>query len=335
MKKALLLAASIRLALPLLVSCSATPAPRVAGKLPFVLRVTALPEITESSEGDVVIPARFDAGTTNTLKKHLENVFVRVVDEGPADLEAKVQIVGRDFGEGKVRVGPASLSTLLWLAAGHLSWFIDDQYFPDSNVRMTMTISTVGESTGDSRSSHEVYTGQFVLNDLKLSQLERASFPHALLNFLVPPSLLAGDRRVVGTSLSRRAVEAFAKQEAFLIPTVLPQRHLDLVACFLVHDDATIILASKERILNLKIGGIEGVELPLDQIERLREQDHEEIRARFSSLSSGLGTGQFHFYEVAVDAHDGFIPIKARLRNGSVGRWTIYREPEARETPDS
>jgi hypothetical protein len=95
-----------------------------------------------------VIPARFGAAPalTRAFARALEEkgIFTRVVTEAdretPADLDIEIEIAGQDFGPGEATFWGAFSSTVVWLLAGHLSWFLDNRVYPHSDVILYLTV---------------------------------------------------------------------------------------------------------------------------------------------------------------------------------------------------
>jgi hypothetical protein len=109
----------------------------------------------ESREGPFA-PAMFDKTweVTHAFKRVLEeaNVFTRIVaaddTKTPVDLELEIEADGTDFGEGDPTFFGSFTSTVVWLLAGHISWFIDNQEYLESNVSLRLSIRPVPASPG-------------------------------------------------------------------------------------------------------------------------------------------------------------------------------------------
>lgn len=296
------------------VSCSAISVPATSERLPFRVRE--------------IQPDPFSKELVELLNKCLEKTFVEVVEaEEEADLKVKVKKEGEDFGAGEVDPGGAALSTFLWLAVGHLSWFIEDVVYPSSNVTISMTISTM--KSGEEDDSRVVYYRlKPVPKDLRLSNSERTNFGSSLLNIFVPPAFVTCDSRREYENLTRELVKRFALEEPGDIVYTLPQEHLRTLSCFLVHDGDTAILVSEIRVTEFQI---EGDVLTRNVVEgfRLKDpDDRDSISDRLSELRPGLVVpGQpVLFYEFPLDGHRGFIQVRVTLEGGRRARWTILHD---------
>lgn len=313
-----------------ILGCSAAPARRASDKLPFIVRVNHI-DLPRPGDEEVV-PALFPEDTQQILATYLEEVFVGVEIgsigsnlPSRADLEVDIRIEGSDFGEGTARIPYTGLSTVLWFAAGHLSWFIEDRAYPraTSNVMATMTIRPIGEKK-------EVYRRGFHDN-LRLNNWERTrtTVGNALLNIIVPPGFVPGDPQVEGSSLADKYLESFGARQIDLIWSELPGDHLSVLDCFLVHDRDRIILVSTRRISGLEIGE-RRLELAHDVARySVLEADKDGIRDRLSVLRPELSLGVHDFfYEIKLNNDEGdspYIPIRATL-DGGRAQWTILRE---------
>jgi hypothetical protein len=117
--------------------------------------VAAKPEAEATAEAEAkkgpVAPAMFDKTweVTHELTRVLEeaNVFTRIVaaddKKTPVDLELEIEADGTDFGAGDPTVLGSLSSTVVWLLVGHLSWFIDNREYQDSNVSLRLSIRPV------------------------------------------------------------------------------------------------------------------------------------------------------------------------------------------------
>ena len=334
MTRATLVAITAQLCVPWIVGCAAAPTrPTSGGKLPFVVRVKEV--VPPKINRDEAVPALFPSDTTQNLADALQKIFVGVVIEDGsnrrADLEIEVRIVGSDFGKGKSRIPYAALSTLLWFAAGHLSWFIEDRVYGESEfvVRTTITIYSIPPAI--EAPSDVVYSDVFVRDDLRLNNWERSrtSVGQALLNIIVPPWVLPGDPEVAGTSLAEKYLELFAREQIEFIRSDLPDRHLTALDCFLVHDGDRIILVSAQRIVRLEIGArVFGLAHDVAR-HAVSKDDESELRERLSSLQPWLSVREDDFlYVVELDGQEREIAVTATLDRGR-GRWTILYEPDS------
>ena len=321
MRRALLLAVVNLLFGSLFFAGCATAPESVRGKLPF--RVKVIPPSIDQGDGEVPIPQSLVQNITDTVERALEDIFVEVVPvDKDADLAVYTTIGGKDFGEGTVHAGYAALSTILWLAAGHLSWFIEDREYADSDVGLIMRFQTVEGA------EKEVYFVEVRSRGLKLNNMERSNAGNAFLNIFVPPFFIKGDRDDVARGLTNRLLKKFAMEETARISSRLPRRYLAQLSCFLVHQGDMVIVVSQDRVMRLKIG--ESRELGLDEIARYEVVDKEHVKRISDEISDGLsglvvpGEPVF-FYEVPLQ-ETGTIPIRATLPHNNTARWTIFHE---------
>src|SRR5262245_8262755 len=148
------------------------------GRLPFSVRLKDLTVKPASSEGGTAtdpeaaeapaIPAAFEGlpGATEAIARVLEKsgVFTRVVPQDdrstPVDLELEIWASGNEFGPGTPTAWGAISSTLAWLLAGHLSWFIDNRTYPESDVTLNLAVRPVISAPGRSGSGRAPEVGR-------------------------------------------------------------------------------------------------------------------------------------------------------------------------------
>ncbi len=314
--------------------------------LPFLVRLreVKIPTLDEESirSGAVSLPALFGDGeeVRRRLARSLEEagLFQQVVtDEDVApDLDLIVWVQGEDFGPGNSNIGGV-FSTLTWLLAGHLSWFIPDREYPKSEVRFAVKIlqpqGRTEEGAAEERSDEagSLYEDVLPLTELELSFLERADRSHWLLNILLPPCWVEGNARTAGASLARRSLDVFVRQERGDIVSRLPGFYFGKLLSFLHYDreKGQVLIVSKIPVVQVEISGfIDGRRLLLrDQVESLLVSTSEraEVEGRFTAQVEGIGVNSENwYYRLRLDGTVASpIRIAATLENLERCRWTI------------
>ncbi len=317
--------------------------------LPFLVRLreVMIPTLDEEriSSGEVSLPALFGDGeeVRRRLARSLQDagLFQDVVtDEGVApDLDMVVWVEGEDFGPGNSNIGGV-FSTITWLLAGHLSWFIPDREYPKSGVRFAVKIlqpqSRAGEGTGEERSEEagSLYEDVLPLTELELSFRERADRSHWLLNILLPPCWVEGNARTAGASLAKRALDVFVRQERGDIVSRLPGFYFGKLLSFLHYDSefGEVLIVSKIPVVHVEIAGFneERRLLLRDQVESLlvSASERAEVEGRFTARVEGIGVNSDNwYYRLRLDdAIASPIRIAATLENLERCRWTISRD---------
>lgn len=317
--------------------------------LPFLIRLREvnLPTLDEESirSGAVSLPALFGDGeeVRRRLARSLEEagLFQQVVtdDDVIPDLDMIVWVQGEDFGPGNSNIGGV-FSTITWLLAGHLSWFIPDREYPKSGVRFAVKIlqpqgrADAGPAEERSDETGSLYEDVLPLTELELSFLERADRSHWLLNILVPPCWVEGNARTAGASLARRSLDVFVRQERGDIVSRLPGFYFGKLLSFLHYDreKEEVLIVSKIPVVQVAVAG-SGDEpriLRRDQVERLLVPTSEraEVEGRFTAQVEGIGVNSENwYYRLQLDGTVASpIRIAATLENLERCRWTISRE---------
>ena len=262
-------------------------------------------------------------------------------DAVEADLEFEVALVGNDFGPGHASLGGGIFSSLAWLFAGHASWWIRDRTYPDSDVALVVSIRQpkhAGETLFGAREG-ALFEDVLQLNDLELSYYQRAGPTDSLLNVVVPPMLIEGDKQTTGNELVRAAIEQFARQEPEQLLTRLPGRYFAAKRSFIVYEGSShsMLLAADEAVIQLTIlstraGGAVRREVDPDAMSAYGVSGgdaFEEARLRFSSRASGVAARRYYRIPLGPDER-GFVRCRALLNNGdTAGPWTVRVEGAA------
>jgi hypothetical protein len=324
--------------------------------LPFTVKLTEvkLPDLQgEGAEREQIsTPAAFTdkEQLTERLAKALEQagVFARVVTDKDAsispDLELAIEIIGNDFGPGKTLVTGAIFSTLAWLFAGHLSWFIDNKYYPNSKVVMNISIrypEAMMESAREKKPT-DLWPDDLPLDGMVLSFFDRADTKHWFFNILVPPWVGEGNPAVAGRKLGEESVRFFATNEPGRILTSFPGQYFQRMESFLVHDrenDRAVII-TQSPITSIRIsdegetirefrGDTELEEVKVNDDAKKKEIEHL-LAGRLVGIGKGSQTSSIRYYVVPVEEYrPEFLQIEVSLESGLEshprGRWTIHR----------
>lgn len=287
--------------------------------LPFTVRLVPV-KISPQEPGrqEIVTPADFGEPEKLTLD------FARVLDEAgifssvvtdeepdvPADLELHMSIRDLDFGKGDVTIGGAIVSTITWIAAGHLSWFIDNRIYPNSRVSISIRIYESGE---DGQGS--LFEDLLPLKGLQLNFMERTAAAGWFLNVFIPPWVGDGDPNACGSSLAARSARFFADQETAQILYGLPEKYFERKNCFFGYDAAAeeLVIVSRVAVDSVTIRGAESAgHLDHDALTNLKltADRANELRLWFRERVSGLN----------IEPSDLYYRIRLTQRASSVYR---------------
>lgn len=317
-------------------------------RLPFIVRVNAVQFPQTGMDPKATTPAVFSDGEqlARDFAVRLDELglFTLVttaddVDVAP-DLELDLSVSGADFGPGRSRVGGGIFSSIVWLFAGHASWWVRDRAYPDSDVVLVVTLDRPASSRRVAAvgKSPTLFEDVLPLKDLDLPYLERMGTKSSFANIVVPPSLIPGDPKSSGKSLMARSVEFFAAQEPEQILARLPARYFEAFRSFAAYDPAARALrvATDEAILHLRIAsasttGVSRRELDADALGRLEEATdaaREAARLSFSERAAGIAAERY--YRIPLLAGESnLVRVWATLNNGkTAGPWTLL-VPEA------
>jgi hypothetical protein len=316
--------------------------------LPFVVRVlpVRLP-VARVEDGGPVTPLVVDdhgESFTRSLAAALEraDIFTGIVtdaaDSSDADLELSVEVRGRDFGDGEILAGGATLSTFTWLFAGPLAWFVTDRAYPESTLVMDVSIRAPdGSSDADSTRPAAVFEDRLLLKGLELDFLDRASTSGILLTIIVPPWVHGGDPEAAGATLAQKSIELFAGREPDQVVTRFPALYFQRFASYLVRD------AERREVVILSSRGIEQVSIvPESGRERVLNPDEtarcevveprakEEVWQRVAGRAVGIGS-ESRCYRIRLgggEKEPELLRIEAVLDGGlRAGPWTIRSRP--------
>lgn len=305
-----------------------------------------------------VIPASFDdpeAMTSEFVRSLREAaIFTRVVTGEELgvlpDLEMQVEITGRDFGAGTPQVGGAIFSTFIWLFGGHLSWFINNREYPQSDVRMTIRFRAHQREVADDENGPSADTGPLdlpdftmVVNRLSLNFRERAGMGSWLANILLPPWYGDGDTSAAGRSLSRRSLGYLVSNESDRFLNRFPLDYFSTMDCYLVHDgdNDELILLSGQPVNRMEIRDRNGPIETLNMFELMNDFRVDEERERrlteeldiwLDERAVGLSQRAQHYFIIpignsALEEIHGHLWVEVTLEDLRTGRWTIYRPP--------
>lgn len=331
--------------------CGATPKRVDPVKvLPFTVRVNKVKMLKKESNTNGVTPALFDLDkVTKEVAETLENagIFSLVLTENEKgvspDLELQVEIVGSDFGVGEVKLSGAIYSTLAWLFAGHLSWFIDNREYPNSDVVLDVKLLTAKERAKEpqSKGGIAVFSRRISLKNLELDFKDRVDVQRSVLNILLPPWVGEGNSETAGRSLADQSVVSFAKEVPEAISTYLPTNYFSNLSSFLLNDPAHngVIIVAQRAIQSIKINrdGELLRQLNQDQAEALavKGRDRNKVQQLVIDRSVGTGTGYRYYKLELLDDERDYIQIEATFARSVVpSRWTIDR-PAAAASPES
>ncbi|MBI4603294.1 MAG: hypothetical protein HY721_15175 [Planctomycetes bacterium] len=261
----------------------------------------------------------------------------------PADLELEIEVTGESFGSGKPKILGALLSTLTWLLAGHLSWFIDNREYPDSSLAMSLSIRPAARSPErrEGEAGEDFFPDELRLRGLALNFLERGDMKSWLYNIVVPPWWGEGSPEKAGASLAKRSVGYFEEREPDRILATFPLSYFKTTSRFLVNDpekDRVIILSQEpvERI-EIKAPRRKARALDADSVRALvitDEAEMNEARSKVSARAAGIATKGIGpaatdiYYPVELEDDEvGLVRVEAfSARTDAVPtRWTVYR----------
>jgi len=291
----------------------------------------------DEDDGAVETPPIF--ASPRELTRAIQNearVFTDVVTgedpELPADLEFDIAITGTDFGPGQPNVGSGVFSTVAWLVGGHVSWFIDNREYSDSDVIVNATIRKAGQKKTDG-----VFQDNLIPRSLQLNLIERANMGEWFLNILIPPVWVAGDSELAGTSLAKKLIEYFVEEEPVRIANRLPGS--DQLSSFLVYDrdNEELLIVARQVVDGVTIEStgsgrsprtLSGAEFARDH--ELPDADRGDVRLRLSRLGVGIGVSSLDFlYRIGLREDEvGRVRITTELGR-SVATWTIDRDGRA------
>jgi hypothetical protein len=244
---------------------------------------------------------------------------------------------GDDFGPGKVKTTGAILSTIAWLLTGHLSWFIDDRYYPDSRVFMDVAIRRPGPAAGGNAAlPRPIYENRLRLMELELSFFERAAMKESLLNILLPPWVGEGSPRAAGSSLARKSVELFGRREPDQLSSRLPGLYFTAYSSFLVYsrEKQEIVIISRRALSRVVVQGPNGSRrsLNLDELalsEILDAPEREQLYFQLTDRAVGIGSDN-RFYRIRLAGGVwGTLRIRGILDGGGVGGpWSVHARGE-------
>ncbi|MBI4602976.1 MAG: hypothetical protein HY721_13545 [Planctomycetes bacterium] len=334
---ALALSLAVPVAAPLS-GCGSAGRRGAGAPLPFTVRVAVAETAGEASSagglGPAATPWRLGGGPDAlalALARGIDEagIFSRILtaEDGGAepDLELEAALRGGDFGPSSVLAGKAALSTLAWLFAGPAAWLIDDRGYPSSDVALDVTIRAAGAARPP------IYQDRLLFRDLQLEFLERASGGDYLLSLLLPPWAAAGDPRVAGASLARKALEDFARREPEQVLTRLPALYFETVAAYLLHDGMAreVVIVARRGVQQVAIGWPGGAERSLNPdelalLEVLEPEAKEALWRPHAERAAGIGAGG-RFYRVPLSPEErGVVRVRAVLDGGSqAGPWTV------------
>ena len=329
---------------PLVAGCGGTAKQAdPARALPFSVRLKEV-DVTEAAE-------LFDTDSTALrieLAKALSDagIFTRVFPDTkeyadtPADLDLKIEIRGEDFGKGSPTTTGAVFSTVTWLLAGHLSWFIDNRVYPTSDVTMAVSARTAEEGVAEDAEplAGDVFRDMLAVQNLSLSFIERADTKDWFFNILMPPWLGDGDEKAREESLAERTIEFFAENEPERVLMLFPWRYFESTSRYLVYapDTGELLILSQEPVESISIG-VEGREPRVlsdrSEVARLRKEGAEEIEVERliaerapTVITSSSYTSRYYRIPLEPDevgyVHVEVLPVP---QGKPPSRWTILR----------
>jgi hypothetical protein len=268
-----------------------------------------------------------------------QGLFSDVAEAGAApssrggDLVLSVEVRRPDFGASRVAWGGAAFSTLVWLLAGHASWWIDNRVYPDAELVMELQLDLAREEAADAAGAeHLPFIHPVEFEDLQLSFVERAGWSDWLLNILVPPWLDIGDPARQGSYLADRAIERFASETRREILQRFPTWFFERRRCFVCLESARgrLLVVSYDLLSELAVrvegGGVQrrdeaalGLRQPLDKAPLL-----DAFKRRFPSLYL---TDRYRYYAVPLaDEERGLLRVETRFEGKARPlTWTVYR----------